>query len=193
MNAFDVAYGRTRPIEGGYSNDPDDPGGETYGGIARNRHPNWPGWQLIDALKKLSDFPRNIDDRPAIQEAVKEFYLVNFWRPLLCDQLVDVEIACEVFDTSVNMGPHWGVLFLQKSLNLLNRNASLYPDLVEDGVIGEKTLSALQEYFKRDAPGMLLLWQNVFQGARYAEIMKKSPTQEKYARGWAKRVRIVHV
>ncbi|GAJ23902.1 unnamed protein product, partial [marine sediment metagenome] len=36
----------------------------------------------------------------------------------------------------------------------------------------------------------LLKVMNILQGMHYIEYMRKSPTQEKYARGWLKRVKI---
>ena len=42
--------------EGGYVNDPDDPGGETYKGIARNMWPDWAGWAIIDKKPTLFMF-----------------------------------------------------------------------------------------------------------------------------------------
>ena len=37
--------------EGNYSNDKDDPGGETYKGISRNMNKDWEGWKIIDSYK----------------------------------------------------------------------------------------------------------------------------------------------
>ncbi|RZK56482.1 MAG: hypothetical protein EOO59_09755, partial [Hymenobacter sp.] len=37
--------------EGGYCHDLQDPGGETYRGIARASNPQWGGWPAIDAVK----------------------------------------------------------------------------------------------------------------------------------------------
>ncbi len=36
---YDKAFSKVMGHEGGYSHDSDDPGGETYRGIARNRWP----------------------------------------------------------------------------------------------------------------------------------------------------------
>ena len=65
--------------EGGYVNDPDDPGGETYKGVARKMNSKWDGWLHIDMLKKQSGFPANLDKDSDLQEAVRSFYEVNYW------------------------------------------------------------------------------------------------------------------
>jgi len=192
MTPYEKAYTETMGIEGIYSNDPKDFGGETYKGIARKKNPDWHGWTFIDEAKKKPGFPASIKGNALIEELVKDFYRAQFWNHVWGDKVAALspDIASEMFDTAVNQGEHWAIIYLQQALNLLNRNGSLYPDLVEDGSIGEKSITALQTYLQRDPVSMLLLWMNIFQGARYAEIMKKSPTQEGYARGWAKRITI---
>ena len=85
------------------------------------------------------------------------------------------------------MGVKRAAQFLQQALSYLNRNGELYPDLVDDGIIGNKTLAALNK-LDRDDRDTLLTIINVLQGQHYLDYMKKSPIQEKYARGWFKRV-----
>ena len=54
MANFNKAYKKTAASEGGYSNDPEDPGLETYCGISRRHWPKWPGWKEIDRHKKTN-------------------------------------------------------------------------------------------------------------------------------------------
>ena len=61
MADFKKALTETLRHEGGYVNDPKDPGGETYKGISRKNHPDWEGWNIIDEKKILSSFPINLD------------------------------------------------------------------------------------------------------------------------------------
>ena len=56
MADFNQAFQLVIAHEGGYVNDPDDPGGETYKGVARKIHSKWEGWQNIDILKRQPDF-----------------------------------------------------------------------------------------------------------------------------------------
>ncbi|MBI5056985.1 MAG: hypothetical protein HZB61_10265 [Nitrospirae bacterium] len=192
MTPYEKTYAETMGIEGGYSNNPNDFGGETYKGIARKKQPDWYGWEIIDQEKKNPDFPASLKRNALIEQLVKDFYRAHFWNRIWGDRVAALspDVASEMFDTAVNQGEHWAIIYLQQSLNLLNRNGSLYPDLVEDGSIGEKSITALQMYLQRDPAQMLLLWMNILQGARYVEIMKKSPTQEGFARGWACRITI---
>jgi len=57
MAEFNIALQKTLAHEGGYSNDPNDMGGETYKGISRASHSVWKGWAIVDKYKKLSGFP----------------------------------------------------------------------------------------------------------------------------------------
>lgn len=153
-------------------------------------HPIWVGLRNsdsrdVDQFKKAVGFPKKVP--PALMEKVKAFYKAEFWDPMKCDLMPD-EIADEMFDTGVNQGPGQAALYLQQALNLLNRNATLYPDLKEDGKVGQNTISALTTYLRKDTAMELLVWMNVLQGAKYAAIMQADPSQEKYARGWSKRI-----
>ena len=190
--SFDKAYEITRKHEGGYVNDPDDMGGETYKGISRRYHPSWPGWSIIDAQKRNPDFPSRLNESSGLQDMVRKFFKATFWDIFWGDDVSELEpyIAYELFDTAVNMGLSRAVGFLQLSLNVFNRNELLYPDLVVDGVFGHYTFDALRSYLKKDHPGFLLKALNVLQGYHYIEFMKQSPIQEKRARGWFERVKI---
>ncbi|MCF8019834.1 MAG: hypothetical protein K9L62_10525 [Vallitaleaceae bacterium] len=179
MADFNEAFNKTMGYEGYYSFDPNDAGGETYRGIARRYNPHWEGWNLID------------DDKPDINHDeldsyVRKFYEERYWDVNLLDEFPQI-IANEIFDTGVNMGVGRAAKFLQESLNYLNRNGSLFADLVVDGNIGPVTMSAISKIPYGDM-NILLKMLDVCQGRHYMEYMKKSPIQEKYARGWFQRI-----
>lgn len=188
MADFTIAFQKTLAFEGGYVCDPDDPGGETYRGIARRFNPDWEGWKTVDRVKGRADFPGCLDNRGALQGAVREFYKQRFWDRFQGDLIVSQEAADELFDTSVNLGVTQAVTFLQTALNVLNRNQTLYLDVVEDGLCGPKTLEALSKYLRSDRVDYLITVANILQGLHYIALMKRYPVQEKYARGWLKRV-----
>jgi len=180
-------YLETMKFEGAYSNDPNDRGGETYCGISRKHNPDWKGWILIDKRRDWIDFPKCLDKNFSIKLEVSSFYK-KYWNQIKGDKISSFEVARELFDTGVNQGAKTAVKYLQQSLNLLNRQEKLYKNIKEDGLIGKKTISTLNLYLKNDSASMLVLWMNVFQGMRYVDIIRKDETQEKYARGWAKRI-----
>lgn len=190
MADFEVAYSKTMGHEGGYANDPNDAGGETYKGVARVYNGSWDGWDVIDASKGEPDFPECLDDIYSLQTSVHEFYKENYWDVNHLDHVSDQDVAEEMFDTGVNMGISRAAKFLQKSLNYLNRNESLYSELVVDGAIGQASLNALNIVLDRGDQRVLLTMMNVLQGQHYMNYMDRKPSQKKYARGWMKRVRL---
>lgn len=184
MAEFKTAYKITMAHEGGYANNPLDSGGETWKGIARKKHPDWPGWQLIDKAKQ-GDFPANLNSVPNLQNLVEMFYKVKFWDYLKLDQVNNQKIANELFDTAVNMGQGIAALFLQRSLNVSNRNGKDYPDLQIDGNVGPVTINAINNHPRQEQVLKLL---NTLQGARYISICEANPTQEIFLNSWLSRV-----
>jgi len=186
MAIFKEAYDKTMGHEGGYVHDPDDVGGETYKGVARRYHPSWYGWSMIDDAKSESNFPACLANDAELQEAVEDFYKDKYWDVNRLDEFPQA-VSEELFDTGVNMGIGRAAKFLQECLNYLNRNGSLFDDLVVDGAIGPASLRAANTVLPKDEHTLLVML-NVCQGRHYMNYMTKSPTQEKFARGWFKRV-----
>lgn len=191
MADFTKAYVHTMTEEGGYVNDPDDAGGETYKGVARKFHPEWEGWKIIDASRRAPHFPKCLDRDNSLQRLIQLFYKQLYWDRFQGDSIPVQEIAEEMFDTGVNMGVHRAVKFLQRALNYLNRNGKLFADMADDGKLGPTTLRNLDTFLQKDAPDMLLKVMNTLQAQHYLNYMSKSPTQEKFCRGWFRRVQFV--
>ena len=103
--------------EGGYVNDPKDPGGETNFGIAKRSHPD-------------------VDIKYLTIEGAKEIYYQDYWMKNRVPQLPD-ELKHIYFDMCVNQGRGRAVKILQQSANAKGA------DLKVDGGLGPKTLSAL--------------------------------------------------
>lgn len=79
--------------EGGYVNDPNDPGGATNKGITQKTYDSW---RKSKGLKTQSV--------KVIQDSeVKEIYYKNYWLAAGC-QKMHVRFAVACFDTAVNMG-----------------------------------------------------------------------------------------
>ena len=192
MANFKEAYEITMGHEGGYSNDPVDAGGETYKGITKRFEPDWEGWVIIDSLRNNPNFPKCLDENEELQEKVMEVYKRKYWDIFWGDKFDNQDIANEMFDTGVNMGTTRAIKYLQKSLNLLNRDQKNYSDISEDGVIGNNTLNTLNNFlnkFKKDVKYLLKL-MNLFQGMHYINYMGKDSKQERFARGWLNRIKL---
>jgi lysozyme family protein len=188
MADFMIALKATKGEEGIYSTGTGstaaDTGGETILGIARKKNPQWPGWPLVDSYKP--NVLKVLDD-PKFKQLVEDFYRQDYWGPIKGSDISSQAVANELFDSAVNMGPSHPAKFLQNTLNLMNKNQTLYPDMVVDGVLGTKTLEALKIVLSKGEEAVVLVSLNGFQFARYVEICKNDPTQEAFFRGWAKR------
>lgn len=117
MNLFhDVAVSLILGLEGGYVNDPNDPGGETKWGISKAAYPR-------------------VDIKNLTRDGAIAIYEQDYWRHTggkLED--IDPDIAIIVFDWGVNSGVKTAVMKLQEALHV-----------AQDGVIGPKTRAALQD------------------------------------------------
>lgn len=191
MATFKLAYDRTMSAEGGYSNNPNDLGGETFKGIARKKNPSWGGWQIVDALRKSGGFPGNLKGDAGLGVQVQKFYKSEYWDRVHGDDIAEQPIANELFDTGVNCGQGIAVQILQRALNLLNNRASLWPNIAVDGGFGYGTLDALRACLAKGRGKRLFNAMNILQGMRYIEIMERNESQEEFAGGWLARVEVV--
>jgi lysozyme family protein len=116
---------------------------------------------------------------------VQAFYKKHFWDVNRLDQVSNQSIANEMFDTGVNCGIVVAANFLQRSLNLLNRNGKNYPDLIVDGKIGPVTLGVLNRH---PSPKNILKCLNGFQFHWYVLICERDKSQEEFFNGWLERV-----
>ena len=116
-------------IEGDYSNDPYDPGGETKYGITERvaREYGYTG-EMADLTK---------------EEATKIYTTLYVEQPNF-NLLVDINpaIAHKLIDAGVNVGTTRVSLWFQKALNNFSRDGQDYPRLREDGIIGPSTINA---------------------------------------------------
>lgn len=98
MNAFDKAVTFVLSVEGNYSNDPADPGGETKYGISK------------------ASFP-DIDIKNLTRDQAIEIYRTQFWNRCNCD-MIPAQLGMVLFDSAINQGPSTAIRMLQKSLNV---------------------------------------------------------------------------
>jgi lysozyme family protein len=172
--------------EGGYVNHKHDRGGETYMGIARNFHPNWGGWVMIDSTQDKSKLHENEE----LTDLVRLFYKISYWDKLKLDNFPEGfdDLKFEMFDTGVNMGWRRASKLLQRSLNILNRNEKIVNDIKVDGIIGSGTLGVLDKY-KRESYYLFKLFV-LMKAKIYIDILENNHTQEAFARGWINRIQL---
>lgn len=115
--AFLIYIERVLQHEGGYVNDPRDPGGETHFGITQKTA------KQAGYTGKMRDLTR--------QNAIDIYYRV-FWQGNQCDKLPRA-LAFQYFDTCVNHGAKNATRFLQQAAGVK-----------VDGILGKATLKAVQ-------------------------------------------------
>jgi len=177
--SIDTMIANTIALEGGYTNNPSDPGGPTNFGITQAvaRANGYTG-----DMKALSR-----DQAIAIyrsQYAIKPGFAAV--------EAISPTIGAELFDTGVNMGPVWPALWFQQCLNAFNSQATLYPDIPEDadkpdGGIGHTTLAAFRSYLQKrgaNAESVMLKALNGLQAARYIDLARQRAANETFVFGW---------
>lgn len=171
MNIDEIIQ-HTVELEGGYVNDPDDHGGATKFGIT-------------EATARANGYTGNMMDL-SLEFACRVYKQQYFTNPHF-DRVYELSpaIAQELFDTAVNMGTKTASNFLQKALNLLNQNQTLYSNITIDGDIGNATLSALKVVLQRqNCERVMLRVLNGLQFMRYVAIVDGNESQKKFFWGW---------
>ena len=162
MNRFEKIFDYLLMVEGGYSNDKYDAGGETKYGITEE-----------DARKygykgRMRDLQLGI---------AKDIYNKNYYHKNGLDTLKSDKIALSVCDFIVNAGV-WGAKKAQAALNELGF------DLRVDGILGTKSLAALNEV---DENKFLEKYHDL-QRRCYRVIVANKPSQKVFLKGWLNRV-----
>jgi lysozyme family protein len=152
--------------EGGFSDDPDDPGGVTNYGITQN---------LVDKLKL------NFDVRGLTALGAVGFYQKYFWEFYNCELLLDKVVAAKVFDMLVNVTDH-AVFMVQSAVNQLYQSQVV----VVDGVLGPKTADYINHIEKSQMQRFLFLVKQE-QRAFYLSRIAANPVLKKYENGWLRR------
>lgn len=161
---FQTALKHVLEMEGGFSDDPYDPGGPTNRGITLREFAAWQREtldttsqpRLLGALKQIPD------------DAVAAIYRERYWLPSSA-ALLPHPLAIMHFDASVNHGTGGARRMLQAALGV-----------TADGEIGLQTLEAA-----RASPPQEII-------ARYADMRRKRyralPHFWRFGRGWLRRV-----
>jgi len=155
-------------FEGGYVNDPSDPGGETNKGITMKTFQ-----RCAHELLGLEPTSENLHALTDAQAGI--IYRHLYWNKIRGDEIQNQDLANIVCDFYVNAG-NYATVLLQR---LLNRMGA---DVVEDGTLGPASIQAL------NALDHGALFRQYKQGRinYYRKLGKKFP---QFLKGWLNRVR----
>jgi len=126
MDNFARCFAFTLGAEGGYSNNPADPGNWT-GGAVGNGELRGTNFGI-----SASAYPQ-LDIANLTQSQAEDIYRRDYWAALQGDSLA-LPVALVAFDAAVNAGPRRAVMWLQQA-------AGAAPD----GALGPASLAALRQ------------------------------------------------
>jgi lysozyme family protein len=161
MSRFEDCLARILKHEGGYVNDPLDSGGRTNLGVTQRVWEEFVGHPVTEA-----------DMKALTPQKVGSMYKLKYWNPSYCEVLPK-GLDYVVFDFAVNAGTGRSVKTLQQAIGC-----------VADGVIGPKTMAAINDANPKD-----LITK--FSDARadfYQGIVTRKPDQARFIKGWLNRV-----
>ena len=157
--------------EGGWSDNPADPGGATNYGISL-RWLKAAGWDVdqdgdIDAADIAALTP----------DGARRIYHAEFWERLNLERVTSGLVARKVLDLFVNMGDRQAVLIIQRAAKAVGA------PLDEDGIWGPLTLGSLNSY-----PSSELLAAIRSEAAGFYRLLAAiRPALAVFLRGWLTR------
>lgn len=121
MANFKEAFERVVFNEGGYVNDPDDAGGETYMGISRRAYPNSIIWKHVDKItttyKIAKTITKYLKQNKELTNEIECIYKCDYWAPFNLDKEKSQKLANQIFDSAVNTGVSATKKFLNRVRN----------------------------------------------------------------------------
>ena len=162
---FDTAVDVVLRHEGGWVNDPADPGGATNYGISLR-------W-----LKTITPDADESTIRNMHVEYARDLYRRYWWEPNNYSAIVDQNTATKIFDMAVNMGAAQAHRLTQRALLACGHHVAV------DGFLGPQSMSAINQCATTQLLGKLVAVQSDF----YRLIAAQHPSQEKFLPGWLHR------
>lgn len=161
---FSQALAHVLEMEGGFTDDPYDPGGPTNRGITLRVFADWKATALNNSSRAglKAELKRIPDD------AVRAIYRQRYWAPAHCSEM-PAQLAFFHFDAAVNHGVTGAMRLLQRAVGT-----------EADGAIGPNTRAAIA----RLSVGELLQRYADVRRARYRAL----PHFWRFGRGWLARV-----
>ncbi|MEG3788949.1 glycosyl hydrolase 108 family protein [Lysobacter sp. CCNWLW3] len=166
MANFDLYFPQLLRFEGGYVDDPNDPGGATNKGITLRTFQTY-AERVLNLAPTLANLQALSDEQAGV------LYRALYWDALRCDQIQLQCLAEDLFDFYVNAGVH-AVFLIQRLLGA---------PVAVDGVFGHDSLAALEAADQRT------LYARYRQGRidYYRLLAAQHPVLTRFLAGWLRR------
>lgn len=154
-----------------YTNDPNDPGGETC-------------WGITKVVAVENGYTGSMIDMPL--EFAIHVYTTKYWNLMELDGVDCQEIADQIFQAGVNQGESRWEFYVQRACNqLLPGYVRL---LTVDGQIGPNTIRVINQLAKTDR---VVLSGKLYdmQEKRYDENVQNNPKMQWARGGWSNRAK----
>lgn len=189
MADFKPVYKKILQFEGGYANDPDDRGGETFAGIARNANPKWAGWAYVDKERKkypakmnkaqLKQLNENLfNNEPFMREHILQTKK-QYWDAIRGDDIKPQRVAAYIMDFFWG-SPAKAISVIKKAVDDVRKR---HPQM--NGLINNSLLNAINTLPENELMQSMVDQRTQF----YKNIVAKNPTQEKFLQGWLRRAK----
>lgn len=152
--------------EGGYSDNPADPGGPTNFGISE---------------RFLESIDNDIHPKDLNREQAIAIYKAQFWEKNHLQYISSLRIAKKLFDMVVNMGAHQAIILLQRAYNYTHDTK-----LTVDGLLGGSTIGALNKLMTHDI-NILIANLKLESAKFYKQLVVKNPANRVFLNGWLTR------
>jgi lysozyme family protein len=152
----------TLQMEGGFVDNPLDPGGATNRGVTQSVYNTWRKTQNLQpqSVALITD------------QEVYQLYYTNYWLAGKCDQIPG-KIGIVHFDSSVNCGVFQATKFLQRAAGV-----------TADGIIGPATLGTVNSA----NPDTLAIAYIAQRKSFYDLLVQQDPSQQVFLTGWDSRL-----
>ncbi len=170
MADFNTFFPTLLKHEGGFVDNPKDPGGATNKGVTMKTFESY-------ARELLGEEPTLENLKALTDEQAGKIYKKMYWDRVKGDDLEPQELADIVFDFYVNAGANASKL-LQRTLNDMGQAIAV------DGGIGQQTLTAIKNV------NPIELYQRYKQGRieYYENLVERNPKLKVFLKGWLNRV-----
>lgn len=152
--------------EGGYVNNPNDPGGATKYGISL---------RFLKDNKIDINTDGRVDSKDIVSITIEEasdIYFRYFWSKMNLEHINNDLLKLHLFDMGVNAGTKSAIKLLQKMIGV-----------TPDGIIGKLTLAAIDSY-----KGNIVADYASARLSYYHRLTIKNPKLKVFMKGWTNRV-----